>query len=130
MTADAAAVGPAPPQGTAVDRTLRVFSDVRAGEGGTVLLMTLNLFLLKWFEFKDGKLLFIRHPVLIAFSAGVPSAVGTGAPIFQAVATAEHGSGEFSIHGTHGMKYTFMRCTMQKKSGPRSPLRLLLIFRL
>ena len=46
MTADAVAAGPAPRERTAVDRVLRVFSDVRAGEGGTVLLMMLNLFLL------------------------------------------------------------------------------------
>jgi ATP:ADP antiporter, AAA family len=46
MTADAVAAGPAPREGTAVDRVLRLFSDVRAGEGGTVLLMMLNLFLL------------------------------------------------------------------------------------
>jgi AAA family ATP:ADP antiporter len=43
-----AALSPAavPERGGPVDRLLRVFSDVRPGEGGTALLMTFNLFLL------------------------------------------------------------------------------------
>src|SRR5438132_14179463 len=47
MPADAAVMeGPVPAGGNGVDRFLRVFSDVRPGEGGTVLLLTVNLFLL------------------------------------------------------------------------------------
>ena len=38
----AAAPAAAPPEGTAVDRLLRVFGDVRAGEGGSVLLVILD----------------------------------------------------------------------------------------
>ena len=36
----------ATPQGSLVDRALRLISDVRAGEGGTALILTVNLFLL------------------------------------------------------------------------------------
>jgi AAA family ATP:ADP antiporter len=47
MTTDAAAMaGPVPGGGSAVDRFLRIFSDVRPGEGATALLLTFNLFLL------------------------------------------------------------------------------------
>ncbi|HEU0107177.1 MAG TPA: Npt1/Npt2 family nucleotide transporter, partial [Vicinamibacteria bacterium] len=47
MTDDAAVLaGRVPEEGSLVDRFLRIFSDVRPGEGATVLLMTLNLFLL------------------------------------------------------------------------------------
>ncbi|HUG55345.1 MAG TPA: translocase [Vicinamibacteria bacterium] len=47
MAADAAAGSAAlAERGSPVDRLLRVFSDVRPGEGGTALLMTFNLFLL------------------------------------------------------------------------------------
>lgn len=47
MRAEAALESGSPPaQGTVVDRLLRAFSDVRPGEGGTALLLTLNLFLL------------------------------------------------------------------------------------
>lgn len=38
--------GPQPPESTPLDRALKVFGDVRAGEGATVLLMSLNVFLL------------------------------------------------------------------------------------
>jgi AAA family ATP:ADP antiporter len=44
--ASVAATAPAAPRGTAVDRVLRLFSDVRAGEGGTALILAVNLFLL------------------------------------------------------------------------------------
>jgi AAA family ATP:ADP antiporter len=37
---------PNPARGTRIDRALRVFADVRAGEGGTALLLSLNVFLL------------------------------------------------------------------------------------
>src|SRR5258706_630766 len=53
---------------------------------------------------------------------------GLGPSIFQAVAAAKHGAAEFSIHGMQGMNYTFMRCTIHKKSGPRGPLQLLRVF--
>ena len=42
----ASAVEAAPPRPSALDRVLRVFSDVRGGEGGTALLMFGNLLLL------------------------------------------------------------------------------------
>jgi AAA family ATP:ADP antiporter len=44
--ASTAVTAPAAPRGTAVDRVLRLFSDVRAGEGGTALILAVNLFLL------------------------------------------------------------------------------------
>jgi AAA family ATP:ADP antiporter len=63
MTAEALATGREPTEGTVADRLLRLFSDVRAGEGGTVLLMTLNLFLLMvgYYIFKV-----VREPLILA----------------------------------------------------------------
>jgi ATP:ADP antiporter, AAA family len=46
MTATRAFVSPASDRAGPLDRSLRLFADVRAGEGGTVLLLALNVFLL------------------------------------------------------------------------------------
>ena len=47
MTDDAAVLaGRAPEEGSLVDRSLRLISDVHAGEGGTALILAVNLFLL------------------------------------------------------------------------------------
>ncbi len=56
-----------PTEGSLVDRLLRVFSDVRPGEGGTVLLLTLNLFLLMvgYYIFKV-----VREPLVLVGSGG------------------------------------------------------------
>ncbi len=59
--------GPAPGEGSAVDRLLRVFSEVRAGEGASALLLTLNLFLLMvgYYIFKV-----VREPLVLALPSG------------------------------------------------------------
>src|SRR5438477_12830953 len=59
--------GAASPAGTPADRLLRVFSDVRAGEGGTVLLLTFNVFLLMvgYYVFKVA-----REPLVLALPGG------------------------------------------------------------
>jgi len=63
VTDDAAVLaGGVPEEGSAVDRFLRIFSDVRPGEGATVLLLTLNLFLLMvgYYIFKV-----VREPLVL-----------------------------------------------------------------
>jgi AAA family ATP:ADP antiporter len=63
VTDDAAVLaGPLPEGGSLVDRFLRIFSDVRPGEGATVLLLTLNLFLLMvgYYIFKV-----VREPLVL-----------------------------------------------------------------
>jgi len=63
MTDDAAVMaGRVPEEGSLVDRFLRIFSDVRPGEGATVLLLTLNLFLLMvgYYIFKV-----VREPLVL-----------------------------------------------------------------
>jgi len=63
VTDDAAVLaGRASEEGSAVDRFLRIFSDVRPGEGATVLLLTLNLFLLMvgYYIFKV-----VREPLVL-----------------------------------------------------------------
>ena len=63
MTDDAAVLAsPVREEGSAVDRFLRIFSDVRPGEGATVLLLTLNLFLLMvgYYIFKV-----VREPLVL-----------------------------------------------------------------
>jgi len=71
VSTEAGAIETTPPapagEGTAVDRLLRVFSDVRAGEGGSVLLLTFNLFLLMvgYYIFKVA-----REPLVLALPRG------------------------------------------------------------
>src|SRR5207244_1618862 len=63
VTDDAAVLAaPLPDEGSAADRFLRIFSDVRPGEGATVLLLTLNLFLLMvgYYIFKV-----VREPLVL-----------------------------------------------------------------
>jgi ATP:ADP antiporter, AAA family len=62
------------PRGGALDRLLRVFSDVRAGEGGTALLLLANLFLLlvSYYIFKT-----VREPLVLL--SPLPSWVPSGA---------------------------------------------------
>jgi AAA family ATP:ADP antiporter len=63
VTDDAAVLaGRTSEEGSAVDRFLRIFSDVRPGEGATVLLLTLNLFLLMvgYYIFKV-----VREPLVL-----------------------------------------------------------------
>ena len=63
MTDDAAVLAaPLPDEGSAADRFLRIFSDVRPGEGATVLLLMLNLFLLMvgYYIFKV-----VREPLVL-----------------------------------------------------------------
>ena len=63
MTDDAAVLAsPVREEGSVVDRFLRIFSDVRPGEGATVLLLTLNLFLLMvgYYIFKV-----VREPLVL-----------------------------------------------------------------
>jgi AAA family ATP:ADP antiporter len=68
VTDDAAVMaGGVPEEGSLVDRFLRIFSDVRPGEGATVLLLTLNLFLLMvgYYIFKVT-----REPLVLALPKG------------------------------------------------------------
>ncbi|HEV7500207.1 MAG TPA: translocase [Vicinamibacteria bacterium] len=67
MAEAVAAPAPVPEAASAVDRLLRVFSDVRPGEGVTVLLLTLNLFLLMvgYYIFKV-----VREPLILALPGG------------------------------------------------------------
>ena len=63
---DGAAPGP-------LDRVLRVFGDVRAGEGATVLLMCLNVFLLlmAYYVLKT-----VREPLILLAGGAERDAIG------------------------------------------------------